>query len=56
MATNQAYSEISIKGSYVGNRQDTAEAIDFFRQGFIKAPFKQVCQLSTMEYLLILAL
>ncbi|KAM5354440.1 hypothetical protein ACJ41O_001089 [Fusarium nematophilum] len=34
--------EISIKGSYVGNRQDTAEAIEFFRQGFIKAPYKVV--------------
>ncbi|KAL2678877.1 alcohol dehydrogenase [[Neocosmospora] mangrovei] len=34
--------EINIKGSYVGNRQDTAEAIEFFRQGFIKAPFKVV--------------
>ncbi|KAJ3541606.1 hypothetical protein NM208_g4535 [Fusarium decemcellulare] len=34
--------EISIKGSYVGNRQDTAEAIEFFRQGFIKAPYKIV--------------
>ncbi|TPX17628.1 uncharacterized protein E0L32_012073 [Thyridium curvatum] len=34
--------EINIKGSYVGNRQDTAEALDFFRQGFIKAPYKIV--------------
>ncbi|KAH7155965.1 chaperonin 10-like protein [Dactylonectria macrodidyma] len=34
--------EISIKGSYVGNRQDTAEAIEFFRQGHIKAPYKIV--------------
>ncbi|KAI1191232.1 dehydrogenase-like protein [Nemania serpens] len=33
---------ISIKGSYVGNRQDTAEAIDFFRRGLIKAPYKVV--------------
>lgn len=33
---------ISIKGSYVGNRQDTAEAIEFFRRGLIKAPFKTV--------------
>lgn len=33
---------INIKGSYVGNRQDTAEAIDFFRRGLIKAPFKTV--------------
>jgi len=33
---------ISIRGSYVGNRKDTAEAIDFFRRGLIKAPFKVV--------------
>ncbi|XEU99575.1 hypothetical protein FSHL1_004862 [Fusarium sambucinum] len=34
--------EINIKGSYVGNRQDTAEAIEFYRQGLIKAPCKIV--------------
>ncbi|KAI1264982.1 alcohol dehydrogenase [Xylariaceae sp. FL1019] len=33
---------INIKGSYVGNRQDTAEAIEFFRRGLIQAPFKTV--------------
>ncbi len=33
---------IQIKGSYVGNRQDTAEAIDFYERGLIKAPFKVV--------------
>lgn len=33
---------ISIRGSYVGNRKDTAEAIDFYRRGLIKAPFKIV--------------
>lgn len=33
---------IKIKGSYVGNRQDTAEAIDFFARGLIKAPYKVV--------------
>ncbi|KAJ9149855.1 Dehydrogenase-like protein [Pleurostoma richardsiae] len=33
---------IDIKGSYVGNRQDTAEALDFFAQGLIKAPYKVV--------------
>lgn len=34
--------EITIKGSYVGNRQDTAEAIDFYLRGLIKAPHKFV--------------
>jgi len=33
---------ITIKGSYVGNRKDTSEAIQFFREGLIKAPFKTV--------------
>lgn len=33
---------VTIKGSYVGNRKDSAEAIDFFRRGLIKAPFKVV--------------
>lgn len=33
---------INIKGSYVGNRQDGIEAIEFFRRGLIKAPFKTV--------------
>lgn len=33
---------IQIKGSYVGNRQDTVEALDFFARGLIKAPFKTV--------------
>ena len=32
----------TIKGSYVGNRKDTSEAIDFFRRGLIKAPFKTI--------------
>ncbi|KAJ5240693.1 uncharacterized protein N7469_002284 [Penicillium citrinum] len=31
---------INIKGSYVGNRQDGVEAVDFFARGRIKAPFK----------------
>lgn len=31
---------ITIKGSYVGNRQDSVEALDFFARGLIKAPFK----------------
>ncbi|KAL2180055.1 dehydrogenase-like protein [Thermothelomyces heterothallicus CBS 202.75] len=33
---------INIKGSYVGNRQDTQEALDFFRRGLIKVPYKVV--------------
>lgn len=33
---------ITIKGSYVGNRADTAEALEFFRLGLIKAPYKVV--------------
>ena len=33
---------ISIKGSYVGNRQDGEEALEFFARGLIKAPFKTV--------------
>jgi alcohol dehydrogenase, propanol-preferring len=36
------FSMINIKGSYVGNRQDTAEAIDFFSRGLIKIPYKVV--------------
>jgi propanol-preferring alcohol dehydrogenase len=33
---------ISIKGSYVGNRTDTAEALDFFARGLIQANVKAV--------------
>ena len=33
---------ITIKGSYVGNRQDTQEAIDFFARGLIEIPYKTV--------------
>jgi hypothetical protein len=33
---------VTIKGSYVGNRRDGAEAIEFFRRGLIKAPYKVV--------------
>ena len=33
---------IHIKGSYVGNRQDAEEAVDFFARGLINAPFKTV--------------
>jgi propanol-preferring alcohol dehydrogenase len=31
---------INIRGSYVGSRQDTVEAIEFFRLGLIKTPHK----------------
>jgi propanol-preferring alcohol dehydrogenase len=33
---------ITFAGSYVGNRKDSAEAIDFFARGLIKAPYKVV--------------
>ncbi|KAI9841793.1 MAG: alcohol dehydrogenase [Sclerophora amabilis] len=33
---------ITIKGSYVGNRKDTAEALDFYRRGLIDCPIKVV--------------
>lgn len=33
---------ITIRGSYVGNRRDTAEALEFFERGLINAPFKTV--------------
>jgi len=33
---------INIKGSYVGNRRDTAEALEFYQRGLINAPFKTV--------------
>lgn len=38
---------LTIKGSYVGNRLDTQEAIDFFARGLITAPFK-VAKLSEL--------
>ncbi len=33
---------INIKGSYVGNRQETQEALDFYARGLIKVLFKTV--------------
>ena len=33
---------VTIKGSYVGNRKDTAEALEFYRRGLIKSPYKVV--------------
>lgn len=39
---------ITIKGSYVGNRRDTAEAIEFFRRGLIEVPYK-TCGLSELQ-------
>ena len=32
---------IHIKGSYVGTRLDSEEAVDFFARGAIKVPFKK---------------
>lgn len=39
---------ISIRGSYVGNRQDSAEAIDFFSRGLISCPI-EIRGLSQLE-------
>jgi len=39
---------INIKGSYVGNRADTAEALDFFARGLVKSPIK-IVGLSQLE-------
>ncbi|ROT43580.1 alcohol dehydrogenase, partial [Sodiomyces alkalinus F11] len=33
---------ISIKGSYVGNRVDTSEALDFYARGLVKVPYKSI--------------
>lgn len=33
---------ITIKGSYVGGRRDTQEALDFFKRGLIRCPFQVV--------------
>ncbi|VEU22254.1 DEKNAAC103308 [Brettanomyces naardenensis] len=33
---------IQIRGSYVGNREDTAEALDFFNRGLVHSPIKVV--------------
>lgn len=33
---------VQIRGSYVGNRQDTREALDFFARGLVAAPYKVV--------------
>ena len=38
---------LTIKGSYVGNRLDTKEAIDFFARGLISEPYK-VAKLSDL--------
>ncbi|KFY10379.1 hypothetical protein V491_07678, partial [Pseudogymnoascus sp. VKM F-3775] len=39
---------ITIKGSYVGNRRDTAEALQFFARGVVSAPF-EVMGLSQLQ-------
>ena len=33
---------IQIRGSYVGNREDTTEALEFFSRGLVKSPIKVV--------------
>ena len=33
---------VTIKGSYVGNRKHTAEALEVYRRGLIKSPYKVV--------------
>ncbi|BAP71734.1 Alcohol dehydrogenase 2 [Kluyveromyces marxianus] len=44
---NQVVKSIHIVGSYVGNRADTREALDFFCRGLVHAPIK-VVGLSTL--------
>ncbi|CCE65648.1 hypothetical protein TPHA_0M00730 [Tetrapisispora phaffii CBS 4417] len=39
---NQVVKSTKIVGSYVGNRADTREAIDFFVRGLVKSPIKVV--------------
>ncbi|VEU20349.1 DEKNAAC101212 [Brettanomyces naardenensis] len=38
----QVVKSVEILGSYVGNREDTAEALDFFERGLVHSPFKVV--------------
>ncbi|ODV94640.1 hypothetical protein PACTADRAFT_85870 [Pachysolen tannophilus NRRL Y-2460] len=39
---SQVVRSVKIKGSYVGNRCDTAEAIDFYVRGLVKSPIKVI--------------
>ncbi|CUS23603.1 LAQU0S10e04236g1_1 [Lachancea quebecensis] len=39
---NHVVKSISIVGSYVGNRADTRQALDFFARGLVKSPIKVV--------------
>ena len=39
---NHVVKSINIRGSYVGNRLDTIEALDFFNRGLVHSPFKVV--------------
>nr|AAP51047.1 alcohol dehydrogenase 2 [Lachancea kluyveri] len=39
---NQVVKSTTIVGSYVGNRADTREALDFFARGLVKSPIKVV--------------
>lgn len=45
---NHVVKSISIKGSYVGNREDTAEALDFFARGLVHSPIT-IVGLSELE-------
>ena len=44
---NQVVKSVAIVGSYVGNRADTREALDFFARGLVKSPIK-IVGLSTL--------
>lgn len=39
---SQVVNTITIKGSYVGNREDGVEALDFYNRGLVKSPIKIV--------------
>lgn len=45
---NHVVKSISIKGSYVGNREDTREALDFFARGLVHSPIN-IVGLSELE-------
>lgn len=45
---DQVAREVTVKGSFVGNRADTLEAIDFYSRGLVHSPYK-VMKLSQLE-------